>query len=119
MGPDAVVELTTRANPRARVEPGVRELAPATKLVVNSAYGYLAAGGELTRFADVHEANEVTRHGRETLQPGAAGVGTSADAARSSACATSAKSGSRRSHDVSGAAGRAVHGSLVSPRGVE
>ena len=67
MGPDAVVELTTRANPRARVEPGVRELAPATKLVVNSAYGYLAAGGELTRFADVHEANEVTRHGRETL----------------------------------------------------
>jgi DNA polymerase elongation subunit (family B) len=38
------------------------------KLVVNSAYGYLAAGGELTRFADVHAANEVTRRGRETLQ---------------------------------------------------
>jgi DNA polymerase elongation subunit (family B) len=38
------------------------------KLVVNSAYGYLAAGGGLTRFADVHAANEVTRHGRETLQ---------------------------------------------------
>jgi DNA polymerase I len=37
------------------------------KLVVNSAYGYLAAGGDLTRFADVHAANEVTRHGRETL----------------------------------------------------
>jgi DNA polymerase I len=37
------------------------------KLVVNSAYGYLAAGGELTRFADVHAANEVTRRGRETL----------------------------------------------------
>jgi len=36
------------------------------KLVVNSAYGYLAAGG-LTRFADVHAANEVTRRGRETL----------------------------------------------------
>jgi DNA polymerase elongation subunit (family B) len=38
------------------------------KLVVNSAYGYLAAGGDLTRFADVHAANEVTRRGRETLQ---------------------------------------------------
>jgi len=37
------------------------------KLVVNSAYGYLAAGG-LTRFADVHAANEVTRRGRETLE---------------------------------------------------
>jgi hypothetical protein len=34
----------------------------------DSAYGYLAAGGELTRFADVHAANEVTRHGRETLE---------------------------------------------------
>jgi DNA polymerase elongation subunit (family B) len=34
---------------------------------VNSAYGYLAAGGDLTRFADVHAANEVTRRGRETL----------------------------------------------------
>jgi DNA polymerase elongation subunit (family B) len=39
----------------------------AMKIVVNSAYGYLAAGGELTRFADVHAANEVTRRGRETL----------------------------------------------------
>ena len=39
----------------------------AMKLVINSAYGYLAAGGELTRFADVHAANEVTRRGRETL----------------------------------------------------
>ena len=37
------------------------------KLVVNSAYGYLAAGGGLTRFADVHAANEVTRRGREVL----------------------------------------------------
>jgi DNA polymerase elongation subunit (family B) len=36
------------------------------KLVVNSAYGYLGAVG-LTRFADVHAANEVTRRGRETL----------------------------------------------------
>jgi DNA polymerase elongation subunit (family B) len=40
----------------------------AMKLVVNSAYGYLAAGGGLTRFADVHAANEVTRRGRETLE---------------------------------------------------
>jgi DNA polymerase elongation subunit (family B) len=38
----------------------------ALKLIVNSAYGYLAAGG-LTRFADVHAANEVTRRGRDTL----------------------------------------------------
>ena len=42
-------------------------MAAALKLVVNSAYGYLAAGGELTRFADVHAANEVTRRGREVL----------------------------------------------------
>jgi DNA polymerase elongation subunit (family B) len=42
-------------------------MSAAMKLVVNSAYGYLAAGGELTRFADVHAANEVTRRGRETL----------------------------------------------------
>jgi DNA polymerase elongation subunit (family B) len=36
-------------------------------MVVNSAYGYLAAGGDLTRFADVHAANEVTRRGRDLL----------------------------------------------------
>ena len=42
-------------------------MSAAMKLVVNSAYGYLAAGGGLTRFADVHAANEVTRRGRETL----------------------------------------------------
>jgi DNA polymerase I len=40
----------------------------AMKLVINSAYGYLGAGGDLTRFADVHAANEVTRRGRETLE---------------------------------------------------
>lgn len=39
----------------------------AMKIVVNSAYGYLAAGGGLTRFADVGAANEVTRRGRELL----------------------------------------------------
>jgi DNA polymerase elongation subunit (family B) len=43
-------------------------MSSAMKLVVNSAYGYLAAGGGLTRFADVHAANEVTRRGRETLE---------------------------------------------------
>lgn len=42
-------------------------LSAAMKLVVNTAYGYMAAGGTLTRFADVHAANEVTRRGRETL----------------------------------------------------
>ena len=41
-------------------------LSAAMKIVVNSAYGYLGAGG-LTRFSDVHAANEVTRHGRELL----------------------------------------------------
>jgi len=38
----------------------------ALKIVVNAAYGYLGAVG-LTRFADVHAANEVTRRGRELL----------------------------------------------------
>jgi DNA polymerase elongation subunit (family B) len=42
-------------------------MSAAIKIVVNSAYGSLAAGGELTRFADVHAANEVTRRGRDTL----------------------------------------------------
>lgn len=41
-------------------------LSAAMKLVVNSAYGYLAAGA-LTRFSDVHAANEVTRRGRQVL----------------------------------------------------
>ena len=36
------------------------------KILVNSAYGYMGATG-LTRFADVHAANEVTRRGREVL----------------------------------------------------
>jgi len=42
-------------------------ISAAMKLVVNSAYGYLAAGGELARFADVHAANEVTSRGRAVL----------------------------------------------------
>jgi DNA polymerase elongation subunit (family B) len=41
-------------------------MSAAMKLLVNSAYGYLAAVG-LTRFADVPAANEVTRHGRQVL----------------------------------------------------
>lgn len=45
---------------------GHEAIAAAMKLVVNSAYGYLGASS-LTRFADVHAANEVTRRGREAL----------------------------------------------------
>ncbi len=41
-------------------------LSAAMKIIVNSAYGYMGAVG-LTRFADVHAANEVTRRGRELL----------------------------------------------------
>src|SRR5438552_2098743 len=42
-------------------------MSAAMKLVINSAYGYLGAPG-LTRFSDVHAANEVTRHGRAVLE---------------------------------------------------
>ncbi|HTJ45816.1 MAG TPA: 3'-5' exonuclease [Kofleriaceae bacterium] len=42
-------------------------MSAAMKLVINSAYGYLGAGG-LTRFSDIHAANEVTRRGREVLE---------------------------------------------------
>jgi DNA polymerase elongation subunit (family B) len=72
---DRLVELRLAAKASARAAPaGSAErytheaMSAAMKLVVNSAYGYLAAGGGLTRFADVHAANEVTRRGRETLQ---------------------------------------------------
>jgi DNA polymerase, archaea type len=62
-------KASARAAPSGSAERYVHEaMSAAMKLVVNSAYGYLAAGGELTRFADVHAANEVTRHGRETLE---------------------------------------------------
>jgi DNA polymerase elongation subunit (family B) len=70
---DALVERRLEAKTMARLAaPGSGErhtqeaMSAALKLVVNSAYGYLAAGG-LTRFADVHAANEVTRRGREVL----------------------------------------------------
>src|SRR6202048_3388184 len=71
---DRLVERRLAAKASARsAPPGSAErytheaLSSAMKLVVNSAYGYMAAGGQLTRFADVHAANEVTRRGRETL----------------------------------------------------
>jgi DNA polymerase elongation subunit (family B) len=66
------LRLSAKANARAALPASAERYAheamsAAMKLVVNSAYGYLAAGGGLTRFADVHAANEVTRRGRETL----------------------------------------------------
>src|SRR5512146_3192638 len=70
---DGLVERRLDAKMRARTAtPGSPErhtheaMSAALKLIVNSAYGYLAAGG-LTRFADVHAANEVTRRGRDVL----------------------------------------------------
>jgi DNA polymerase elongation subunit (family B) len=70
---DRLVEQRLAAKARAKAAPpgsSARHtdeaVSAAMKLVVNSAYGYLAAGG-LTRFADVHAANEVTRRGREVL----------------------------------------------------
>jgi DNA polymerase elongation subunit (family B) len=71
---DGLVERRLEAKAKARAAaPGSAErhsheaMSAALKIVVNSAYGYLAAGGNLTRFADVHAANEVTRRGRELL----------------------------------------------------
>ena len=71
---DRLVELRLAAKANARTSPagtaerfGYEAISAGMKLVVNSAYGYLAAGG-ITRFADVHAANEVTRRGRETLE---------------------------------------------------
>lgn len=64
--------LDAKANAR-RASAGSAErytneaISAAMKIVVNSAYGYLATGGGLTRFADVNAANEVTRRGRELL----------------------------------------------------
>ncbi len=70
---DQLVDQRLAAKARAKAAPaGSPErftneaLSAAMKLVVNSAYGYLGAVG-LTRFADVHAANEVTRRGREVL----------------------------------------------------
>ncbi|MBK8247684.1 MAG: ribonuclease H-like domain-containing protein [Gemmatimonadetes bacterium] len=70
---DRLTEHRLAAKAAARAAPAgspSRHLHDATsaamKIVINSAYGYLAAGG-LTRFNDVHAANEVTRRGRELL----------------------------------------------------
>lgn len=70
---DRLVEQRLRAKRRARELPaGTAErfaqeaLSAAMKIVINSAYGYLGAVG-LTRFSDVHAANEVTRRGRDLL----------------------------------------------------
>jgi DNA polymerase elongation subunit (family B) len=61
-------KASARAAPPGSAQRHTHEaMSAAMKLVVNSAYGYLAAGGELTRFADVHAANEVTSRGRDTL----------------------------------------------------
>jgi DNA polymerase elongation subunit (family B) len=71
---DKLVEQRLRAKGAAKDAPAgsderftLEAMSAAMKLVVNSAYGYLAAGEGLTRFADVHAANDVTRRGRETL----------------------------------------------------
>ncbi|MEO7966773.1 MAG: ribonuclease H-like domain-containing protein, partial [Gemmatimonadaceae bacterium] len=71
---DGLVRQRLEAKANARREPaGSKErftfeaVSAAMKIVVNSAYGYLATGGGLTRFADVDAANEVTRRGRELL----------------------------------------------------
>jgi DNA polymerase I len=70
---ERLVDRRLDAKRRARtLAPGSTErhsleaLSAAMKIVVNSAYGYLGAVG-LTRFSDVHAANEVTRRGRELL----------------------------------------------------
>lgn len=70
---DRLVERRLAAKASAReAAPGsaarfqLEAVSAAIKLVVNSAYGYLGAVG-LTRFADVHAANEITRRGRELL----------------------------------------------------
>jgi DNA polymerase elongation subunit (family B) len=70
---DRLVEQRLAAKARGRAAPPGsaarytdEALSAAMKLLVNSAYGYMAAVG-LTRFADVHAANEVTRRGRALL----------------------------------------------------
>jgi DNA polymerase elongation subunit (family B) len=70
---DRLVDQRLAAKARGRAAPPgsperytAEALSAAMKILVNSAYGYLGAVG-LTRFADVHAANEVTRRGREVL----------------------------------------------------
>src|SRR5262249_10925919 len=70
---ERLVDQRLAAKARARAAaPGSAEraeheaMSAAMKIVVNSAYGYLGAG-DLTRFSDIHAANEGTRRGREVL----------------------------------------------------
>lgn len=70
---DRLVDLRLDAKARSKTAPAgsderysLEAFAAATKVLVNSAYGYLAAPG-LTRFADVHAANEITSRGRDIL----------------------------------------------------
>ncbi len=70
---DGLVEQRLAAKARSRLAaPGSPErytdeaISAAMKILVNSAYGYMGATN-LTRFADVAAANEVTRHGRALL----------------------------------------------------
>ena len=71
---DRLVEQRLAAKARGRAAPpGSAErfseegVSAAMKLVVNSAYGYLGASS-LTRFSDIHAANQVTAHGRAVLE---------------------------------------------------
>ncbi len=71
---DRLVDRRLAAKAAARAAPpgsaaqlAHEAMSAAMKILVNSAYGYLGAVG-LTRFADVHAANEVTRRGREVLE---------------------------------------------------
>jgi DNA polymerase elongation subunit (family B) len=61
----AIVDRMTELRLEAKAS-GQAGTSAALKIVVNAAYGYMAAGG-LTRFSDVNAANEVTRRGRELL----------------------------------------------------
>ncbi len=70
---DQLVERRLHAKASAKAQPHgsgerfqLEALSAAYKLVINSAYGYLGAVA-LTRFADVHAANDVTARGRELL----------------------------------------------------
>ncbi len=70
---DRLVDHRLAAKARGRAAPAGsaarfahEAMSAAMKLVINSAYGYLGAAG-LTRFSDVHAANEVTRRGRDVL----------------------------------------------------
>jgi DNA polymerase I len=70
---ERLTDLRLEAKARARTAPQgspqrhqQEAMSAAMKIVINSAYGYLGAV-ELTRFSDVHAANEVTRRGRQLL----------------------------------------------------